>query len=315
MRSRLTRARSVGVLMVAAAAVVSGACGSNSTTTTAGKAPKAVVIGSAPFSESAIVANMYAGVLRDAGFQVTVRKGLGQREIYLPALVKGGKDNGIDLVPEYVGTLLEFVNKNAGEASADLDASVAKLRARLDPMGLTALDPSPAQDQNAFAVTRATADRLKAKKLSDLAPAAAQLTLGAGPECPTRPFCQPGLEKTYGLRFKAFRALDSGGPRTMEALASGDIDIGLVFSSDGGVAARNLVVLEDDRKLQTVDNLIPAIRKNVVDDDIRRVLNKLSATLTTADLVQLNKRADVDKADPEALAGEWLQQRGLVKKK
>jgi osmoprotectant transport system substrate-binding protein len=299
-------------VVVVLAALALAACGSSNDTATPGKA---VVVGSAPFSESVIVAYMYRGALQADGYQVTVRKGLGQREIYLPALQKGGKDNGIDLVPEYVGTLLEFVNKNAGEASGDLEATVTKLRSRLETMGLTALTPSPAADQNAFAVTKATADKYKLKKLSDLAPVAGQLTLGAGPECPARPFCQPGLEKTYGLKFKSFRVLDSGGPKTMEALSSGDIDVGLVFSSDGGVAARNLVVLEDDKKLQTVDNIVPAIRVDVVDDTIRKDLNKVSAALNTDDLIQLNKRADVDKADPEALAGEWLQQHGFTKSK
>ena len=280
------------------------------------KASKTVVIGSAPFAESVIVANMYAGALKNDGYQVVVRKGLGQREIYLPALQKGGADNGIDLVPEYVGTLLEHVNKNAGEASGDLESSVNKLRTRLDAIGLTALNASPAADQNAFAVTRATADKFKLKKMSDLTPIAAQLTLGAGAECnsPDRPFCLPGLEKTYGLKFKTFRALDSGGPKTLAALTAGDIDVGLVFSSDGAVAARDLVVLDDDKKLQPVDNLIPAIRKEIVDDDIRKVLNKVSAELTTADLIQLNKRANVDKTDPERLATEWLEQHGFTKK-
>ena len=301
------------IVALSLGALVMVACGSESDGPS-DKAARSVVIGSAPFSESVIVANMYAGALQAEGYQVTVRKGLGQREIYLPALQKGGSDNGIDIVPEYVGTLLETVNKNAGEASSNLAETVVKLRARLDEIGLTALNASPAQDQNAFAVTKATADRLRLKKISDLAPVAGQLTLGAGPECPTRPFCQPGLEKTYGLKFKAFRVLDSGGAKTMEALSAGDIDVGLVFSSDGAVAARNLVVLEDDKKLQTVDNLIPAIRKDVVDDGIRRVLNRVSAELTTEDLIQLNKRADVDKADPETLAKEWLTQHGFTKK-
>ena len=108
--------------------------------------------------------------------------------------------------------------------------------------------------------------------------------------------------------------LDSGGPKTIEALTKGDIEIGLVFSSDGAVAANNLVVLEDDKKLQTVDNLIPAIRKDVLDNNIRETLDKVSAALTTADLIDLNRRASIDKADPEALAREWLQQRGFTKK-
>jgi osmoprotectant transport system substrate-binding protein len=304
------RARSIVAVSVGALVLV--ACGSDSSPSSKSKT---VVIGSAPFSESVIVANMYAGALQNEGYQVTVRRGLGQREIYLPALEKGGAQNGIDLVPEYAGTLLEYVNKGAGEASGNLDDTVAKLRSRLDTIGLTALNPSPAADQNAFAVSKATADKYKLKKLSDLTPIAGQLTLGAGPECPTRPFCQPGLEKTYGLKFKTFRPLDSGGVKTMEALTSGDIDVGLVFSSDGAVAARNLVVLEDDKKLQTVDNIIPAIRKDIVDDDIRTTLNKVSAQMTTEDLIQLNRRADVDKTDPEALAKEWLTQHGFVKKK
>jgi osmoprotectant transport system substrate-binding protein len=305
-RARTIVALSLGALVIAG-------CGDDGDDTA--KASKTVVIGSAAFSENIIVANMYAGALQEEGYQVVVRKGLGQREIYMPALEKGGKDNGVDLVPEYVGTLLEFVNKNAGEASGNLDESVTKLRSRLDPLDLTVLEPSPAADQNAFAVTRATADRLKLKKLSDITPAVAStLTLGAGAECPTRPFCQPGLEKTYGLKFKTLRVLDSGGPKTMEALTKGDIDIGLVFSSDGSVAERNLVVLEDDKKLQTVDNIVPAIRKDIVDDDIRDTLDKVSAALTTAELIQLNKRADIDKADPETLAKEWLQQHGFAKK-
>ncbi len=310
MRSNRTlRRRTVGLLV--ALAVVATACGSDGDS--AGNAAKSVVIGSATFSESIIVANMYAGALQNEGFQVTVKDSLGQREIYLPALQKGGADNGVDLIPEYVGTLLEFINKNAGEASGDLDASVNKLRERLDTIGLTALNASPAQDQNAFAVTKATADRLKAKKLSDLAPVAGQLTFAAGSECPTRPFCQPGLEKTYGIKFKTYRTLEPCSATMVEAIASGDIDIGLVCSSQGGVAARNLVVLEDDKKLQTADNLIPAIRKDVVDDTIRRVLNKVSSELTTADLIQLNKRADVDKEDPETLAQEWLAQHDFKK--
>ncbi|HEX2048178.1 MAG TPA: ABC transporter substrate-binding protein [Acidimicrobiales bacterium] len=307
LRSMPARALVALLLMSSAAA-----CGSGDES--ADPATKTVVVGAAPFSESEIVAHMYAGALENEGYRVSVRKGLGQREIYLPALQEGGANNGIDLVPEYVGTLLEFVNRNAGEASGNVDESVTKLRARLEGMGLVALDPSPAADQNAFAVTKATADRFRLKKLSDLGPVAGQMTLGAGAECPTRPFCQPGLERTYGLKFRAFRALDSGGPRTVEALRSGDIDVGLVFTSSAAVADPNLVVLEDDKKLQTADNIIPAIRADVVDDNIRDVLNRVSDELTTADLIQLNKRADIDKQDPEALAREWLQQHGFTKK-
>ena len=295
-------------------ALAAGACGGDREAERGEEPVKGpIVVGSAPFAESTILASMYARVLEARGFEVTLRKGLGQREVYLPALERGGRNDGIDVVPEYVGTLLEFVNGGAGEASADLGASLSRLRQRLEPRGLTVLEPSRAADQNAFAVTRATADRLKLAKLSDLASVGGQLTLGAGPECPTRPFCLPGLERVYGIRFKEFRALDSGGPLTKGALANGDIDVGLVFSSDGAVAARDLVVLEDDRQLQTVDNVLPAVRSAVATPEVVEALDAVSATLTTQDLIDLNKRADVDKEDPEELAEEWLRDRGLLR--
>jgi osmoprotectant transport system substrate-binding protein len=293
-------------------ALVGVACGSsNKKSSTATKPSSSVVIGSAPFSESVILANIYGKALRGAGVNVTLKTGLGQREVYEPALERGGRNSGIDLVPEYVGTLLEFFNKNAGEASGDLSVTTEKLRARLTPKGLTALDPSPAADQNAFAVTRATADKDHLAKLSDVTAVAKQFTLGAGSECPTRPFCLAGLEKTYGFKFKTFRVLDSGGPKTKDALAAGDIDIGLVFSSDGAVLARNFVVLDDDKHLQPVDNVTPVIRNDASTATVRDVLNRISAALTTTDLIGLNKRADVDKEDPDRLADDWLKSKGI----
>ena len=305
--------RGVLAVFVVVVALVGSACGSDNkkSTTKTKAASSTVVIGSAPFSESVILANIYGKALAGEGVKVTLKTGLGQREVYEPALERGGRNSGIDLVPEYVGTLLEFLNKNAGEATGELQPTVEKLRARLESKGLTALDASPAADQNAFAVTRATADKRHLTKLSDVTPIAGQLTFGAGPECPTRPFCTPGLDKTYGITFKTFRVLDAGGPKTKDALTAGDIDVGLVFSSDGAVAARNFVILDDDKHLQSVDNVIPVIRNDVLNDKVREVLNRVSTALTTSDLSGLNKRADVDKQDPDLLAAEWLKSKGF----
>lgn len=307
--------RSLPVRALAALAIgaLVTACESDSDGTD-DRAARTVVVGSAPSSESLIVAHMYAGALQAEGYRVELRERLGPREIYLPALEEGGRANGVDLVPEYVAPMLEFVNRNAGEAGGDLDASAARLRARLDGLGLTALEPSPATRQDAFAVTRATAERLRLRMLSDLTAVADQLTLGAAPDCRTRPLCLPGLERAYGLRFKAVRALDAGGPATLEALSSGDVDVGQVVSSDGALAERDLVVLEDDKGLLPAGNVVPAIRNDVLDDGIRSVLNEVSAALTTGDLIELNRRAGVDGVDPGALAREWLQRHGLAAK-
>lgn len=291
--------------MLAAVALLVTACSSGGGAKTSNES---LTVASFNFGESEILANMYADVLKKAGVNVTMKDKLGSREVVEPALQSGQ----VDLVPEYAGTVLEYLNKNAGEASSDLNATVAKLRDRYKPLNITVLDPSPAADQNVFAVSKATADKDHLTKTSQVAPFAAQWTLGGPPECPTRPFCQPGLSKTYGLNFKSFKSLDAGGPLTEAAIANGQVDMGLVFSSDGGVEAKGLVVLEDDKHLQTVDNIVPVIRNAKVNSAVTTALNKVSAALTTDQLVALNKMVDIDKADPSAVAMTWLKSKGLA---
>jgi len=196
----------------------------------------AVVVGAANFSESQILANLYAIALEGAGFDPEV-KTVGNREVYAPALERGE----ITVFPEYVGTYTEYLNKKkngpdaAPLASGDLTATVAALRPLAQGVGLTVLEPSEAADQNAFAVTRAFAEENDLQTLSDLA-GVQGLVLGGPAECPTRPFCQPGLEQTYGISFDSFVSLDAGGPLTKTALKQGRISVGLVFSSDGSLA-------------------------------------------------------------------------------
>ena len=195
-----------------------------------------LVVGAANFSESTTLANLYADVLKAAGFDASV-KSVSSREVYEPALEKGD----LDVFPEYVGTLTEFLNKKANgakatpKASGDLDATVAALRGLAGPRGLTVYTPAAAADQNAFAVTKNFAKANNLTKLSDLKKVKTKLVLGGPPECPTRPFCEPGLEKTYGLTFASFKTLDAGGPLTKAALKDGSIQVGLVFSSDGSL--------------------------------------------------------------------------------
>jgi len=307
---RLTAGAAVaGLALVVAACSSSKTTTTSTNTTTASEAKGALTIGAFNFSESAILADVYEGALKADGFKPTVRPNLGSREVVEPALERGE----IDLYPGYAATELEFVNKGAGEATPDAQATIAKLRARLDPKGITALEPSPAIDANAFAVTKATAQKYSLKKLSDLAPVANQLVLGGPPECPTRPFCQAGLVKVYGLNFKDFKSLDAGGPLSKAALEKGDVDVALIFSSDGAIPAKGFVALEDDKKLQNADNVVPVIRTKAATDAAKAVLNKVSAALTTDDLAALNKRADVDKEDPEVLAADWLKKHGFTK--
>jgi osmoprotectant transport system substrate-binding protein len=274
-----------------------------------------VVLAAFNFGESKVMANLYAGMLQDAGVPTTISE-LSSREVIAPALQAGE----VDAVPEYLGTFTEFLNKqvNGPEAPAVANSDVAETlaagRRLAEPLGITLAEPARAADQNAFAVTRAFADEHGLVTVSDLA-ALSQTTpivLGGPPECPTRPFCQPGLEEVYGTQIKEFVPLDAGGPLTKQALAQGAIDVGLVFSSDGGVSALDLVVLEDDKALQTVDNLVPALSADAATPQVIAALNRLAATLTTEDLIELNRQVDIDRRDPKAVAADYLQSTGLV---
>jgi osmoprotectant transport system substrate-binding protein len=200
-----------------------------------------IQVGAASFGENKILANAYALVLNAAGFKATVQN-VGNRELYLKSLSKGD----IDVMPEYVGTLTEFLNKQqngsnaAPKASGDLDATVTALKELGGKANLSFGAASQAADQNAFAVTKAYADANGLKTLSDLASKCngGALVLGGPPECQERPFCKIGLEQTYGLKFSGFQSLDAGGPLTKTALKQGKVNVGLVFSSDGSLSTR-----------------------------------------------------------------------------
>ena len=213
----------------------------------------------------------------------------------------------VDLVPEYVGTDLEFLDKNAGLANSDLNATVAHLRDQYKPLNITVLSPSSAADQNAFAVTQATATKDHLTKMSDLAPFASKMTLGAGPECPTYKFCLPGLKTVYGLNFKQTLTLDTDGPATRAAFKNGSIQVGLVFSTDADLAQLGLVVLQDDRHMIAADNVVAIVRQSILTDEVKTALNKVDAGLTTNDLFTMNGQVQLLHQDPDAVASAYLQ--------
>jgi osmoprotectant transport system substrate-binding protein len=291
------------VAAFAALATVATACGGTNTPgTTASKGT--ITVAGFNFAESSILAELYGQALAHNGYTVNYKLLLGTREVVAPAI----KSGQIDLYPGYAATDLEYYNSGAGEATGDAIATTAKLNTHLQPLGLQALTPSAAVDQNAFAVTKATQSKYNLTKLSDLAPVGDQLVLGAGPECPTRPFCQPGLQNTYGIHFKSFKALDTDGPLTRAAFKNGTIQVGLVFSSDSDLNQLGLVVLQDDKHLENADNVVPIIRQKVATSDVTAILNKIDAGLTTADLVTMNGQVELLHQDADAVATAYLQQ-------
>ncbi len=275
----------------------------------------AILVGATNFTESRILANMYALVIQHSGQKSQVKE-LSTREINEPALEK----NQLQVTPEYLGTFTEYLNAKVNGSKAPQIASgdVAKTYKALiglaEPRNLTVLPPSPAEDSNAFAVTANYAAQNKLATLSQMATLSQQspVTLGAGPDCPTRPFCQPGLESTYGMKFKTFVSLDAGGPLTIQALNQGKINLGLVFSSQGTIQSQHLIVLVDDKHLEVADNIIPVLNTDAVTPSISEALNSVSKALTTNDLRSLNSQVDEQRQDPMTVARNWLQSKGLI---
>jgi osmoprotectant transport system substrate-binding protein len=308
----MRRIRLGGVAVAACLALLLAACGGGGNDALEGGSSQnggstTVTVGSTNFSEQLILAEMYAAVLEKAGVKVDTRLNLGAREVVFPALEKGD----IDLLPEYNGSVLSFLDKNATQTTSD-EVNTA-LAPKLDAKGLVALQQSPAEDKDGWAVTKETADKYGLAKLSDLKGKAGQLVVGGPPELKTRPAGLPGLKKVYGIEdFKEFKALDAGGPLTTSALNKGDIDIGRVFTTQGAIAANNWVLLEEDKPLEPAQNIVPIGRKDAMTDQVKQALNAISAKITTEELTKLNKQVDIDKADPEKVANDWLTQQGLL---
>jgi osmoprotectant transport system substrate-binding protein len=297
-----------------ALALLGAACGSDKSSTAAGDttttaAPKpAVTIGAQDFGESAILAEIYKQGLAAKGFDVSVQKLGGYRDLEVAAFEKGT----INFAPEYAASLLEFLNDPTnGEASGDVAATVGKLQTYLATKDLRALTASSAVDTNALVVTKATADRLGLATLSDLAVKGADLRLGGPADCETNPFCIPGLKSVYGVDLAGkFKALETG--QVAAALDAGQIDVALLFSTDSRIRTKGYVLLQDDKHLLAADNVVPVVSKALAHDaSLTDATDAISATLTTAKLIELNKRYDVDKADAAAIAADFLTQEGL----
>ncbi|GCE39135.1 L-proline glycine betaine binding ABC transporter protein ProX [Rhodococcus wratislaviensis] len=269
-----------------------------------GSSDGAIVVGSADFPESQLIATIYAEALRANGIDVTEKLNIGSREVYVPAI----RDGSIDLLPEYSGALLQYLD-SATTATAS-DEVTEQIKAKL-PAGLIALEPSPAEDKDVLAVRQETADEYSLETIEDLVPHAGDLTLGGPPEWKTRENGVAGLKDRYGLTFKEFLALDAGGPLTLNALLSGQIEVADVFSTDPAMRSENLVALEDTKHLFLAENITPIINENKAGDDVRAVLADVSAALTTEDLIAMNERV-ADLEDMGEIAREWLQDKGLA---
>jgi osmoprotectant transport system substrate-binding protein len=305
-----TRLTLATVATVAALALTAcGGGGDNNPLDSGNSSPAAadtIVVGSANFPESTLLAHIYAGALTAKGVKVSTKLNIGSRETYIPGL----QDGSIDLIPEYSGVLLQYFDKNATQVTSDDVYAALKTKV---PAKLTVLDQSTAEDKDSITVTKQTADKYNLKSIADLQPVAGQLTLGGPPEWKTRQTGEPGLKAKYNVTFKEFKSLDAGGPLTINALKNGSIQAADVFTTDPNIVANGWVALEDPKFLFAAQNVLPLINKAKATDNVKATLNAISAKLTTDGLTKLNAEADGDaKPSPETVAKNWLSQNGLA---
>lgn len=306
----------VGALTATLAACGGDSLENNGSDKASGGGKGKLVVGAAGFTEAKVLGELYKQVLSNAGYSVTI-KTVENREIYEPQLEKGA----IDVVPEYAATLAEFLNlKQNGSnakavASSDVDATVAALKKLAEPKGLKVLSAGDAVDQNAFAVSSEFAKKHNLKTLSDLGKSGLKVKIAAGDECETRPFCAPGLKKTYGIDITGIDPKGVGTTQAKQAVKNGTDQLVLTTTTDATLKNFGLVLLKDDKGLQNADNVLPVVNaKDAGGQEIADALTKLTDTLTTDDLVELNRKVDAERQKEADVAKQYLESKGLINK-
>ncbi|HEY1847088.1 MAG TPA: ABC transporter substrate-binding protein [Buttiauxella sp.] len=264
-----------------------------------------VVVGSADFPESQLLGTIYAGALEAQNVPVEKKLNIGSREVYIPALL----DGSITLIPEYSGALLSYLDaKNTAHSSEEIATALAgKLPAKVKMLNF-----SQAQDIDVLAVTQKTAEKYRLKTIADLQPVAGQLVLGGPAEWKTRHEGLSGLREVYGLNFKSFKVLDVGGPLTLSAMKNNQVQVADLLSTTPAIKKEHLVVLEDPKHLFAAQNIVPIVASDALNDTVTATLNKVSAELTTEDLIDMNEQiAEFTSIDD--VAQQWLVKHGFSK--
>jgi osmoprotectant transport system substrate-binding protein len=271
---------------------------------------KSIAVGSADFTESKIIAELYAQALEANGFAVRRQFGIGSRETYIPAV----QDHSIDLIPEYTGNLLQYFDKETTATTSD--AVLLGLLKAL-PGDLSILYPSPAEDKDTLAVTEATAQKWNLKSIADLAKHSPEVKVGAPSEFQTRVTGLVGLKDKYGLDIAPanFVAIsDGGGPATVQALTGGTITAANIFSTSPAIDQNHLVVLEDPNNTFLAANVVPLVASQKMSNELKTVLDAVSAKLTTEGLIQLNTAVEGNRGiDPDEAAAKWIKDNGFDK--
>lgn len=308
----ITGALAVASLMLATACA-SDDVASDSDTADEASADKGVVrISGQNFPEATLVASMYEQLLANAGYEPEVKL-VDTRDVYMQTF-----PGDVDVVPEYVGSLVNFLNATANGPDAesmttsDGAETLINAQALLDEQGIVALSPSSATDTNAFFVSKEYSEAEGVLDLSDLE--GKSVVLAAAPDCEGRPDCEGGLSEVYGIDITEILPLGYASDQTYQAVIKGEAQLGLTSTTDGTLESQGLVLLGDDKAIQPAQNLVPAVSKEFLDanPDVADILSELMVALTTENLTEMNGKVSVDRAQPADVAKEFLEAEGLL---
>lgn len=267
-------------------------------------ADKSLVVATTPYAETQVLAQIYGQVLAAKGYTISYKQP-GQRATLYPAL-KGGE---VNLTPEYVGSLANFLGNK--DALTDVASAKTKLDALLKPDGLTALDPAEAADSDALVVTKAFSEKYGVTTYGDLAKAGT-VTLAANTEFSTRPDGLKALKSVYGLTNIKFKAInDGGGANTVKQLKNDSVQVADIYTTSQDFTDPDFVALKDDKGQFGPQNIVPIVTTSKVDGTLTDAVNAVSAKLSQQELIDLDTKAFADKADPAAIARDWIAAQGL----
>ena len=301
--------RLAAVVALGAATFALAACGSggdplsNSSASPGGGAK--VIVGSANFTESQVLGELYAQAMQAKGVQVETKPGIGSREVYIKAL----KDGSISVVPEYTGNLLLYVDP---QATATTEPEIMQALPGAIGGELKVLEPSQAQDQDVYVVTKQTAQQHGIASLEDLKKISATSVLGGPSELQDRAYGPPGLEKIYGAKFKQFKPYDAPAVKVKD-LNDNKIQVATFFTTEAAIRDNGYVMLTDPQSMILPQNVIPLVRADVAGNTAAvEAINAVQKVLTTAELTDLNNKVDSEKQEPHEVAAAWLKAKGLA---
>lgn len=303
--TRLSRRTGLAMLTGLSLALVT-ACGSGDPLAQpdqGGSDTGTIVVGSQAYYSNAIIAEVYAQALENAGYTVQRQFQIGQRDAYLQAMESGE----VDVLPEYTGNLLQFY---APDTAARGPEDVAAALPEVLPDGLAVLDYAEAQDADSYNVTAEFSKKNDITSLADLSEYDGTITIGGNAELKSRPYGPKGLKEFYGVDVKFVAIGDSGGPLTKDAIRDGTITMGDIYTADPALASGDFVTLDDPKNMILAQNVIPLVNADL-SEELAEVLNPISAALTTEELIQMNAASVEDKKDAATIAENWLSDQDL----